>query len=417
MIREYSSFITSYFIFHWLFGLIANIRAKKSVFFLIIVISVAAQGCGTIPERNALPQELSEQAQIPGIPDAKYWGDNLIIDEDWIAGTDAEIKERFSSTYGVEHTYLAISGGGSNGAFGAGLLVGWSASGTRPTFSMVTGISTGALIAPFAFLGPDYDAQLKEIYTTFSTDDLITKRRPLAGLTSDAMAGTTPLRAMIAKYIDKDIIQAIAAEYQKGRELNIGTTNLDAKRPVIWDIGHIASSGDPNAINLIHDILLASASIPVAFPPVMIEVEAGGKRYDEMHVDGGVSAQVFLYPVGIDWKRLGKILHVKGTPNVYMIRNAKLEPKWYSNERSTAPIAMSSITSLIRTQGIGDLFRIYLTTKRDGLNFHLAYIPDEFKDDPEELFDPVYMKKLFELGYNMAKEGYPWKTTPPGLVE
>jgi predicted acylesterase/phospholipase RssA len=244
---------------------------------------------------------------------------------------------------GSEHNYLALSGWGANGAFGAGLLAGWSAAGTRPEFAMVTGISTGALTAPFAFLVPAYDAQLKEMYTTYSTKDLVIKRNILATLNGDSAVDTTPLKKMIAKYVNQQVMEAIAAEYKKGRRLWVGTTNLDAKRPVIWNIGLMASSGQPGALELIHKVILASASIPAAFPPVLIEVEAGGKRYDELHVDGGTASQVFLYPAGLDWRIVTQKLEVKGTPKVYVIRNSFLKPAWETVKPKIMPIAGISI--------------------------------------------------------------------------
>ena len=167
-------------------------------------------------------------------------------------------------------------------------------------------------------------------------------------------------------------------------------------------------------LELIHQILLASASIPVAFPPVLIEVEAGGQRYDEMHVDGGGSSQVFLYPIGVDWKAVMEKLEVKGTPSAYLIRNARLSADWKTTEARLAAIAERTIGSLIRTQGIGDMYRVYLATKRDGIAYHLAYIPDTFEEKPNEPFDKEYMRKLFEVGYRLAKDGYPWETAPPG---
>ncbi len=178
--------------------------------------------------------------------------------------------------------------------------------------------------------------------------------------------------------------------------------------------------GHPGVIDKPHEgpnvaATLASASIPVAFPPVMIEAEANGKLYDEMHVDGGAASQVFLYPLGIDWARVEDKLAVIGSPNVYMIRNSQLDSKWKTITRKLAPIAMRSVDSLIRTQGLGDMYRIYLGSMRDGLEYHLAYIPDDFNEESEEFFDPVYMRKLFDHGYNKAKLGYPWKREPPGM--
>jgi predicted acylesterase/phospholipase RssA len=282
---------------------------------------------------------------------------------------------------------------------------------------MVTGISTGALMATFAFLGEEYDDPLKEMYTKYSTKDLVRKRNILAALTGVSAADTAPLKKMLAKYIDRQVMEKVAEEYKTGRRLYVGTTNLDAKRPVIWNIGLIATSGHPEALELIHKIILASASIPAAFPPVLIEVEAGGKRYDELHVDGGAASQVFLYPADVDWKRVIENFEVKGNPSVFVIRNSFLKPDWETVKPKILPIAGISIDSLIRTQGIGDMYRIYLDCQRDGIDYNLAYIPEVFDQKPAEDFDPVYMGKLFDLGYELARSGYPWDKAPPGFKQ
>ena len=183
--------------------------------------------------------------------------------------------------------YLAISGGGDNGAYGAGFLNGWTAAGTRPLFKVVTGVSTGALIAPFAFLGPKYDYVLERVYTTSSQADIFKKRGLIKGVTSDAMADSQPLANLIASYATRELLDEIAAEYAKGRILLVGTANLDSLEPVVWNMTAIAASQDPNALELFRRILLASASIPAAFPPVMIDVTVDGTTFQEMHVDGG----------------------------------------------------------------------------------------------------------------------------------
>jgi hypothetical protein len=383
---------------------------------LFFTISFLLCSCGTVPVRNPIPEELSNQAQIPGIPRARFWGDEVPSFFEAVADQPQEkLKQEFSGIYGQAHNYLALSGGGSNGAFGAGILVGWSAAGTRPEFTMVTGISTGSIIAPFAFLGSAYDAQLKEMYTTYSTKDLIIQHNILTTLTGSGAADTAPLKKMIAKYINQAFMEAIAAEFKKGRRLWVGTTNLDAKRPVIWNIGLIAASNHPDALDLIHKVIIASASIPGAFSPVIIEVVSGGKQYDELHVDGGTARQVFLYPADMDWKLVTQHLDVKGTPRVYVIRNSFIKPEYETIEAKILPITNISIGSLIRTQGIGDMYRIYLDCQRDGIEYNLAYIPDTFDMKPNESFDPVYMGELFDLGYQMAKPGYPWIDAPPGF--
>jgi hypothetical protein len=388
----------------------------STVLCVLFTISFLLCSCGTVPVRNPIPEELSNQAQIPGIPRARFWGDEVPSFFEAVADQPKEkLKQKFSGIYGQAHNYLALSGGGSNGAFGAGIIVGWSAAGTRPEFTMVTGISTGSIIAPFAFLGSAYDAQLKEMYTTYSTKDLIIQHNILTTLTGSGAADTAPLKKMIAKYINQAFMEAIAAEFKKGRRLWVGTTNLDAKRPVIWNIGLIAASNHPDALDLIHKVIIASASIPGAFSPVIIEVVSGGKQYDELHVDGGTARQVFLYPADMDWKLVTQHLDVKGTPRVYVIRNSFIKPEYETIEAKILPITNISIGSLIRTQGIGDMDRIYLDCQRDGIEYNLAYIPDTFDMKPNESFDPVYMGELFDPGYQMAKSGYPWIDAPPGF--
>ncbi len=232
----------------------------------------------------------------------------------------------------------------------------------------------------------------------------------------DSVTDTAPLQRLIARHIDPEMIDAIAREHERGRRLFIGTVNLDAGRSVIWNIGEIAASDYPQKVALIREILRASAAIPVAFPPVMISVEAEGGQYDEMHVDGGTGSQVFVYPAAIDWGLITEKLKVRGRPQVYVIRNSFLEPDYNGIQRSVFPIASRTIDLLIRTQGIGDIYQIYALCRRDGNDFHLAFIPSEFTAEPAEGFDPVYMNKLFDYGYQRALKGYPWETAPPGFV-
>lgn len=305
--------------------------------------------------------------------------------------------------------YLAISGGGDNGAYGAGFLNGWTASGTRPEFKVVTGISTGALIAPFAFLGPKYDYVLERVYTQTSQKDIFTKRGLKSLIWGDSMADTRPLATVIASYVTPAFLNEIAGEYAKGRILLVGTTNLDSMEPVIWNMTAIAASKDPRSVQLFRDILRASASIPGAFPPVMLDVNVGGTPHQEMHVDGGTVAQVFFYPPSFS---------MAGAPErkrtLYIIRNARLDADWANTERRTMTIAMRAIDSLTRTQGMGDLYRIFSTTQRDGIDFNLTYIPPTFTTPHTAQFDTGYMQSLYNVGLNAAKAGYTWQKYPPG---
>ncbi|MCP5116231.1 MAG: patatin [bacterium] len=394
------------------------VKPAKRRLALILAAALIAPGCVGVPRRNPLPRQLATSAAIPGIPQARFWGDESpdYLDE-WFRIPKERVRQEFPKVFGRPHAYLALSGGGADGAFGAGFLNGWTETGNRPEFTFVTGISTGALMAPFAFVGPDYDHVLKQFYTTSSTNDIAKRRNVLAGLRGDALASTKPLQRMLERTVGETVRQQIAAEHRKGRRLFIGTTNLDAGRPVIWNVGAIAASSHPRALALIRKLMLASAAVPAAFPPVLVDVEAAGRGFDEIHVDGGVSTQLFLYPANVNWKRVQERLAVPGPPRVYLIRNSRLEPRWETVKNKLLPIAGRSVSELIRAQGIGDLYRIYLQTRRDELDFHLAFIPADFDEEPSEPFDPSYMTKLFDVGYRLARADEPWAKAPPGFVE
>jgi hypothetical protein len=373
------------------------------------VAALALVGCASPPPRAPLPEALAPQAEVPGIPMARYWADEVPPGfRDWLALPDDVLVARFGGIMDRRHHYLLVSGGGGDGAFGAGLLVGWTSTGRRPEFQIVTGISTGAIIAPFAFLGSAYDPTLRELYTSFGSDDLVRRRGLFEVLRSDSAFSTEPLARLLERYVGDAEIAAIAAEGRKGRSLLIGTTNLDAARPVIWDITQIALSGLPSAKRLIHDVIRASTAIPGAFPPVLIKVEANGLHYDEMHVDGGVTSQLFLGPTGLEWLRIAERLRVEGPAQLYLIRNAKLSPRWEPVSLRLAPILSRTVSSLIRTQGIGDLAQIYLTAERAGMGFNLASVPDDFNLNPSELFDPEYMRALFERGVAAGHDETSW---------
>ena len=380
---------------------------------LVLTLHLGLSACATTSRLPAVPVGQTTQAQ-PGVPNVRYWPDRE-TDGLLRAATASVEKERAwlartGQTTAPPVAFLAVSGGGDAGAFGAGLLVGWSEHGDRPAFRAVTGISTGALTAPFAFLGPRYDPMLREAYTEVSRDDIFRRRFITAALFDDAMADTRPLADLIKRYITQPVLDEIAVEAAKGRLLFIGTTDLDSREPVIWDMTAIAASKDPHALELFRKVVLASASIPGVFPPVMIDVTVDGQRYQEMHVDGGTSHQVFMYPSSFALQDLT----LKDRPRtIYVIRNSRLDPDWASVNRRTLSIGGRSVSSLIHTQGMGDLTQIFLLAQRDGVNFNLAYIPADFDAPREHDFDTNYMRQLFERGREMGKSGSAWRKIPP----
>lgn len=384
---------------------------------ILAAVALISQGCASLGHYHALPANLEDQAQIPGLPDVRDWADapSKLLLKSAMESIEQEKAANHGKLEPVVYG-LALSGGGGDGAFGAGLLCGWSEAGTRPTFKVVTGISTGALISPFAFLGPAYDHRLKEAYTTISDKDIYTGHNAMAILLSVAnvrplpsMASTKPLAKLLEKLIDARMLEDIAAEQLKGRRLLVGTTQLDAQRLVIWDMGAIAASNYPHKLELFRHILLASASIPAAFPPQFFTVTAGGQEFQEMHVDGGVQAEVMLYEAALKPWTIGGQRDRK----LYIIRNQQVYPQWKYVKPQLKYLASRGIDSLTKSQGVGDLFRIYVYAQRDGLDYNLAYIPRDFLVKPKSEFDTAYMNRLFDYAYEKAKAGYPWSKQPP----
>jgi len=377
-------------------------------------------GCSTLP-RNAPPVDLIGHTTIPGFTDirspagmpsramaldlARSYGEELRTD--FPVGPDGVV------TYAL----LTLSGGGPNGAFGSGVLKGWTETGKRPAFKVVTGVSTGALMAPFAFLGSKYDAALEDFYTTNPTQNILRRLSILPQLFGgEAFAATDPLRALIEKHVDEHLLAAIANAHRAGRRLYMGTANLDAQRFVIWNMGAIAASGQPQALDIFRKVMLASASIPVAFPPVFFDVVANGERYDELHVDGAVGANVFLtggmFSVSVVRRRA--VTH-QAREEIFVIHNGQLRPHAVQTRRSIVGIATRSFDGFARSGMVGDLFRIYATALRDEAAFHWITIPDSATLSGDELFDPVIMANLFALGVKLGHEGPKWETLPPGL--
>jgi predicted acylesterase/phospholipase RssA len=387
---------------------------------MVVLLSIglpAIPGC-SIPVRGpAVPSSDTERALPLGIANARFYADG--DPAPMIAEATKSIERERAALRAARRaaaplppgSFLAVSGGGDNGAFGAGLINGWTATGTRPEFRIVTGVSTGALIAPFVFLGPDYDATLREVYTTMSPERVFLRRSLVAALFNDAMADSGPLADTIRHFADQNMLDAIGREYQRGRLLLIGTTDLDAQRPVIWNIGAIAASRHPKSLELFRKILLASASIPGAFQPVLIDVEIDGARFQEMHVDGGAIAQLFLYPASLD----PTALPIRRRQTAYIIRNARLDPDHAEIERRTISIAGRAISTMLGASGQNDVLRVYFITKRDGVDYNLAYIGRDFKMPRAGPFDQAYMRALFDYGYREAVSGRAWHKVPPGL--
>jgi hypothetical protein len=319
-----------------------------------------------------------------------------------------------------EYALLALSGGGSAGAFGAGLLCGWTASGTRPDFKVVTGVSTGSLQAPFAFLGPKYDDELEEVFTEYTTDDVWTKRPALVALVKDGLFDSGPLANLIAKYGDEEMLDDIAAKHRRGHRLFVGTTNMDTGEFVIWDLGAIAASGKPDALERFRTIILASCSVPVLLPPVYVPVRYDEQTYYEMHCDGAAFQQVFFRSWLLDYDDAYDEAGLAPTSRtrLYVVRNSPFgeNGKRRNVRPNVAALASRTIENAFELAMQTGLYRVYVLAQRNGIEFNLAAIPDgdEYAIDPTE-FDQPRMRKLFDHGFETAREGYPWRDLPPGL--
>lgn len=391
----------------------------KNIFLLVVIvlISTVVSGCATV--RHNVPPDLVCKAQISDMPEARViMGEShTMLQENLILSVKQERPEDFPVGPDGVKTYpvLAISGGGANGAYGAGLLKGWTKEGSRPKFKVITGVSTGALIAVFAFLGEEYDSEIERYYTTMSTKDVMSPKGLFMILFGDSLASNKPLAKVIASIVDKDFLAKIASEHERGRRLFVGTTNLDAQRFVIWDMGAIALRGD---VELFRKIILASAAIPIVFPPSIFHVEADGNAYDEVHVDGGTLTQVFtIYKLLEGMRGAAKSLNIdpsKVKAKLYIIRNGYMYPTYRKVEDTLPSLAERSFDAIIDSQGVGDAYRIYVFMKERGNDYNLAFIPTDFKNNSKEMFDPVDMKRLFDRGYNDAVNGYKWHKAPPG---
>jgi hypothetical protein len=309
---------------------------------------------------------------------------------------------------------LCLSGGGSYGAYSAGVLVGWTQRGDRPQFDVVTGISTGALIAPFAFLGPKYDPLIQQFYTTSTNDDIFKKRYVRGLLGGEAFTDTAPLRRQISDLVTPERMAEVADAHRAGRRLYIGTTEVEGRRFVVWDIGAIACRNGPGDRDLIIDVLLGSASIPGVFPPSKIDVYVDGECHTERHGDGGMSQALFFYPPYVPpEQRTPQTLNLVGT-NVYVIVAGKL----YADSEVMRPTALTlagkAVSTLIYAQTRGDLQRLWAYCLLNGMEYHLTAIPAAYPDAGSSgEFDPGVMTGLFEEGRRVIGSGAAWRTTPP----
>lgn len=382
--------------------LAAGLQTRIKGIVTALAVAAALAGCSFLPARTlpAVPPQGAATAQLPGYTGIRTYGDSL--GEPSASGNLLGPAALARLGSGRPVNLLALSGGGDGGAFGAGVLKGWTQRGDRPEFDYVTGVSTGALIAPLAFLGSEFDGALEQFYTRTRAADVLLLRplRALAGAPS--IGDSAPLRDRLESIVTPAMVDTIAAERRKGRLLLIGTTDLDAQRQVIWDIGRIADSGQPDRVDLIRRILLASASVPGAFPPVAIDVVADGRRYQEMHVDGGVTRGVFALPPDV------RLPPPAGPRRMWVIRNSKLAPEPQTTGPTALSIAGRSLTTLIKGQSVSNISAIRTQARRDGFEFNVTAVPPNLPLQETRPFDEGYMLTLFRAGEATGRSANGW---------
>lgn len=315
-----------------------------------------------------------------------------------------------------QYQVLALSGGGSHGAFSAGVLNGWTASGKRPVLDIVSGVSTGALIATYAFLGSDYDNSLRELYTNISSDEVYRSRAKAAVLWSDSAASSDPLQELIKKHITAEVVSEVALAHAQGRRLYVGTTNLDTGRLVIWNMGAIANSGKPDTLALYRRIILASASVPGFFPPVSIDVTVNDRTYTELHADGGATAQVFFRAsmLDLDAAHFAEGKRPLTGSRIYILVAGKAFPDPKCVKPKAIDIASTSLGALTFAQTRNDLIRIYTLALLSGMDYHVGMIPQDLTIGEDPLsFDKREMKRLYAQGFELAAADRVWRDTPP----
>jgi predicted patatin/cPLA2 family phospholipase len=383
----------------------------RRLVFPVALAGLMLAGCCATPRKNCVPSDLA----MARLHDATTSPDDEPVHELDAMAIFKEAMQRERSAKPAPNrkpqNYLALSGGGVYGAFTVGVLNGWTESGTRPQFDVVTGISTGALIATFAFLGPEYDEVIRAYTLPEKTPNLYKPRRPLSLIYADSLVTVEPLKRMIEAAITPDVLCEVAAAHAAGRRLYVGTTNLDSRRLVIWDMGAIASSNRSDALKLYRDVILASSAVPGVFPPVYMDVEIDGQHYREMHVDGGVTSAVFFQPFMLNADK--NDVRSRSESNLYVIEAGKI----YADPQCVEPrffkIAGSTVRAMLYTIGRNDVYRIYTLALITGVNFHLAAVPQDFPMNLESLKPDVKeMRKLYDLGVSFGRNNQEWLTKP-----
>ena len=371
--------------------------------------SLALAGCATAPRLDTPPASPAD-ASPPGFVE-RIRTDAL--DRDFLVEQLPKTARAIKAMSDGSVDVLALSGGGAGGAYGAGVLVGLTNAQQRPVFEIVTGVSTGALIAPFAFLGPDWDGKLTEAYRGEATDKLLVSRG-FGMLFGSSVFEGGPLQELVERFVTDELIDAVAKEAATGRVLLVATTNLDREETVIWNMGAIAQEGGDRARELFRDVLVASSSVPGVFPPVMIDVEKNGVKYQEMHVDGGASTPFFIAP---------DIALILGEPpeslrgaHIYVIVNGPASSPARTTLNNPVDVASRSFTAVMNHMTRTALVQTDVFAKRGEMTFSFTTIPAAVAYAGPLAFDQVSMRDTFDYGMRCATRGLAWVNTEQAIA-
>ncbi|MFV1983636.1 MAG: patatin-like phospholipase family protein [Thiohalomonadales bacterium] len=378
---------------------------------MILLLFIISSGCATRPP--ALPEEYAKKLPWGAIDlDINKSGPFTIRDS---LGTTLikKVNDNNNSFETVSLNILTLSGGGTRGAFGAGLLYGWNKRGDIPKFDIVTGVSTGAVMAAFVFLGGDELENLKNFYTKSYTDDIYTSS--WFSFFKAYLMNPTPLKKLFLKNFNEDFLNRVAAEHAKGRRLYIGSTNLDTGQLIVWDMGAIASSNRSDKYQRFADIIYASSAMPIFLPPQYMSVDIDGKRYYQMHVDGGIYSHVFMIGLLVNWKdvlNLRSASSLNFDTTLYTIVNRKYRNRHRYDPVEQSPASIIDAYVETETDLLFDrsIYRLYDSTIKKGIKFRMASVPEDVNhvDDPTE-FNPEKMTKLFNVGYDFGLNGIIWQ--------
>ncbi|EDL54861.1 MULTISPECIES: patatin-like phospholipase family protein [Vibrio] len=400
---------------------------------IILVLTALVVGCSSSPhdstirvnESNYLQAKIGPRDEAVSLINEPYriWGDQIpknlkVLKENYDDKGNLDLLKNAPDApkvIGDRFNVLVLSGGGPRGAYGAGVINGLKDKGELPEFSLITGVSAGALIAPFVFVGGDKYDELKTVMLGLNDDMMLGGTSIFKILFGDAFSEGDNFYKMVQKTFDDEFIEEIAKAHQSGKRMLIGTTHFDSGRQMIWNIGRIATSDLPNKKDIIHQVLAASSSIPGVFPPQFIPVKYNGQSLEEMHVDGGLSSQLFFDPVGFDFTKVTKALGYAKPPHIYIIRNGRLRTEFKFIEDDTVSLAARSVDNLILAQTRGDVFREMYISKKIGAKLFLTFVDEDYTQKPQDgkFFDPEFLKSLYDYGYEKATSEKVWVNEIP----